>query len=214
MIQLVGVLLLAGVVRTGWARRAGGSGALPGSPVSVEALADSARRLAEAEARRSRPLGPGERLDPNQAPEEELDRLPGVGPSTARAIVQARDTLPFAAVDDLVRVRGIGSATLRRLAPHLAVATVAGAQTASRAPGPRSPGIRRLESGKAGSSPVDVNTASADELQRLPRVGPVLADRIVEFRRERGPFRLAEDLLAVPGIGPATLERLRPLIRF
>lgn len=212
--QLVGVLLLAGLIRTGWARRAGGSGTLPGSPVSIAVLADSARSLAEAEARRSRPLGAGERLDPNRAPEEELDRLPGVGPSTARAIVQARDTLPFTSVDDLVRVRGIGSATLRRLASHLAVATGASARRTPVGPGPRTQRTGRTAPRETRDAPVDVNRASAEELQRLPRVGPVLADRIVEFRRERGPFRLAEDLLAVPGIGPATLERLRPLIRF
>lgn len=204
--QLVGVLLLAGTLRAGWARQAGGARALPGTEVSVEALADSARRLAEAEARRRAPLGPGESLDPNRAPEEELDRLPGVGPGTAAAIVRARDTLPFRGLEDLERVRGIGPSTLRRLSPHLRIAAaprpVGPSSVPARGSSPKAPG------------PVNVNRASAAELERLPGVGPVLAARIVEFRSRRGAFRGPEDLLSVSGIGPATLERLRPLVRF
>jgi competence protein ComEA len=60
---------------------------------------------------------------------------------------------------------------------------------------------------------LDVNRAGGDELVALPGIGPALAERIVEYRRIQGPFRSPEDLLAVPGIGPATLERLRPLVR-
>ncbi len=56
---------------------------------------------------------------------------------------------------------------------------------------------------------VDVNTAGVEELQTLPRIGPALARRIVEYRRKAGPFRRVEDLLAVRGIGPKLLERLR-----
>ena len=56
---------------------------------------------------------------------------------------------------------------------------------------------------------VDLNRADAGELDQLPGIGPVLAGRIVEHRRTSGPFRSAEDLLAVRGIGPALFERLR-----
>lgn len=59
---------------------------------------------------------------------------------------------------------------------------------------------------------VDINRASAEELDGLPGIGPVLARRIVEFRERHGPFALVEDLLEVPGIGPRILERLRPLV--
>ncbi len=61
--------------------------------------------------------------------------------------------------------------------------------------------------------PIDLNTATAAELEALPRVGPATAARIVAWREEHGPFRRVEDLLEVPGIGPATLERLRPYVR-
>ena len=59
---------------------------------------------------------------------------------------------------------------------------------------------------------VDVNLAGEPELLVLPQVGPVVARRIVEYRKAVGPFRKVEELLNVKGIGRKTLERLRPLI--
>lgn len=57
---------------------------------------------------------------------------------------------------------------------------------------------------------LDVNGASRRELEALPGVGPGLAQRIVDGRTARGRFDRVEDLLDVKGIGPKTLERLRP----
>lgn len=57
---------------------------------------------------------------------------------------------------------------------------------------------------------VDLNRASASELEELQGVGPVLAERIVDHRDEHGPFRTVEDLLDVPGIGEAKLALMRP----
>ncbi len=59
---------------------------------------------------------------------------------------------------------------------------------------------------------IDLNTASASELESLPGVGPVLAGRIVAFRTERGPFVTVEDLLDVPGIGESKLASMRDAI--
>jgi len=61
---------------------------------------------------------------------------------------------------------------------------------------------------------LDLNTATEKELAGLPGIGPVLARRIVEYRRRHGPFRSPEDLLAIKGIGPRRLERLRPYLNF
>ena len=58
-------------------------------------------------------------------------------------------------------------------------------------------------------APIEINTATAEELQQLDGIGPALAGRIAEFRRENGPFRRMEDLLRVKGIGPATLARIK-----
>lgn len=60
---------------------------------------------------------------------------------------------------------------------------------------------------------VPINSASAPELERLPGIGPVLAQNIVEHRERYGPFQRAEDLLEVEGIGPAKLESIRDLIQ-
>lgn len=60
---------------------------------------------------------------------------------------------------------------------------------------------------------VDVNRAEWPELAQLPDIGESLAQRIVEERDERGPFRQHEDLRRVRGIGPKTLERIRPYLR-
>jgi len=60
--------------------------------------------------------------------------------------------------------------------------------------------------------PIDVNSATAEELELLPRIGPTLAARVIAEREAAGPFDSVEGLLRVRGIGPRTLERLRPLI--
>lgn len=59
---------------------------------------------------------------------------------------------------------------------------------------------------------VDLNTSTSAQLQDLPGVGPVLAERIVAFRDENGHFETIEDLLDVPGIGEAKLEAMRSAI--
>lgn len=61
---------------------------------------------------------------------------------------------------------------------------------------------------------IDVNRATAADLQLLPRIGRTLAERIVKARAERGRFSVPGDLATVRGIGPATLKLLRPLIAF
>jgi competence protein ComEA len=59
---------------------------------------------------------------------------------------------------------------------------------------------------------LDLNKATAAELELLPGVGPATAKRIVEYRLEHGAFASVDDLDKVKGIGPKTLERLRPLV--
>jgi len=60
------------------------------------------------------------------------------------------------------------------------------------------------------AEPININTANAAELDRLPRVGPVIAERIIEFREANGPFASVDDLVKVRGIGAKTLEQIRP----
>ena len=61
----------------------------------------------------------------------------------------------------------------------------------------------------ADAGKVNVNSASVEQLQLLPRIGPAVAQRIVEHREKNGPFKKVEDLLNVRGIGEKTFEKIR-----
>lgn len=173
---------------------------------SPDSLLAESRARARAEAQRRAPLRPGERIDPNRAPEEELNRLPGVGPALAREIVHHREVHgPFAWADDLTRVPGLGPTTLERVRDRLTLP-------------PRPAGVPPPPGPAAGAAaadpPVlDLNRATADDLVRLPGIGPRRAARILAAREARGGFRSLEELLEVPGIGPRTLDDLRPFLR-
>jgi len=69
----------------------------------------------------------------------------------------------------------------------------------------------RADPSSAGVAPIDLNRATADELTRLPGIGPALATRIIEAR-DATPFTSIEDLRRVRGVGAAKLERVRPLV--
>ncbi len=85
-----------------------------------------------------------------------------------------------------------------------------GSSAAGGAVTPRGPS--RVPAPPLTPAPVDLDRATAEELERLPGIGPALAARIVADRRARGPFQSPEALLRVPGIGPRTLERIRPFL--
>jgi competence protein ComEA len=65
----------------------------------------------------------------------------------------------------------------------------------------------------ARAGPVDLNAAGPEQLDALPGVGPATAKAIVDYRTRHGRFRAVDDLLSVPGIGPAKLATLKPLVR-
>ncbi|MFO0962859.1 MAG: helix-hairpin-helix domain-containing protein [Phycisphaerales bacterium] len=80
-----------------------------------------------------------------------------------------------------------------------------GAGAGAGSPGAGAGAIERFD-------PVDINHATADEIELLPGVGPSVAARIVADRTERGPFARPEELDRVRGIGAATVAKLRPFV--
>ena len=74
-------------------------------------------------------------------------------------------------------------------------------------------GLAASGSGQPGlGRKLSLATATADELDELPGVGPITAQKILDYRAEHGPFRSVDDLDAVPGIGPTRVEQLRDLV--
>ena len=94
--------------------------------------------------------------------------------------------------------------------PDQADAPIGGPPVGGGAPAPGS-GTGGISPG-AGGGKVNINTAGVEELGTLPRVGPVLAQRIVDWRQQHGRFKTAQELDAVDGIGPKLLAALLPLV--
>lgn len=97
--------------------------------------------------------------------------------------------------------RPFGDASGGRPAAALPAARPSGAPPAEPAD------IRR---GATAAAQIDLNRATLNELEQLPRVGPKIAERIIAFREAYGSFRSVDELLSVSGIGPKTLEYIRP----
>lgn len=188
-----------------------------GIPSAPGAHRDSSVALA-------RPLAPGERIDLDRASAAEIARLPRVGLKLARAIVANRGTNgAFGSLEALDRVPGIGPGLLKAIGGQVefsaarrldgSVARLAGAagdtpctQACAASPASASglePPIRRA---------LDLNTASVSELERLPFVGPYMAQQIVRYRERRGRFPVVDSLVHVPGVGPATIAKIRDLV--
>jgi competence protein ComEA len=80
-------------------------------------------------------------------------------------------------------------------------------------------GQEAAESGPGGGSagrsggPLNLNTATSEQLDQQPGIGPVTAAKILSWRSTHGRFSVVDELAEVPGIGPKTLEDLRPLVR-
>ncbi len=171
--------------------------------------------------RQARPLGPGELINADMASAAELARLPRIGLALAKVIVAARDTHgAFGSLEGLDRVPGIGPGLLRSLAPHLTFGGANTSQPVARASGaavgtPFASQVAR-DVAPAGARRQDtvlnVNRATAVELEALPGIGPSLARRIVADREAQGPFATVAALDRVPGIGAALLARLGRLV--
>ncbi|HEY5940603.1 MAG TPA: helix-hairpin-helix domain-containing protein [Gemmatimonadales bacterium] len=186
----------------------------PGQVQILPSLSDgSPTAQRESTMHQARPLAPGELVDADLASPAELARLPRVGLALAKVLVADRQAKgPFGSLEGLDRVPGIGPGLLRTLAPHLTFSGVrapgAGLGTPFAPPPPRSVAVAGPGQPE---SVVNVNRATAVELERLPGIGPSLARSIVADREARGPFATLEALDRIPGIGPGLVARLERL---
>jgi competence protein ComEA len=164
-------------------------------------------------------LGLDYRVDLNRAGRAELLQLPGVGPNLAERIESYRKAHGgFRKIEELRQVRGIGPALLERLRPWVYIGS--DREEVSEVPArsaPRRPAaakskrvLSKREAALKGVR-ININRASRAELQRLPRIGTILSQRILEERLRR-PFASVEELRRVRGIGPKTVDLLRPYV--
>jgi competence ComEA-like helix-hairpin-helix protein len=161
---------------------------------------------AEAAQAAHRPLAPGEKIDANRATAPELARLPRVGLALAQRIVADRDsTGPFGSLEALDRVSGVGPGLLRVVGPYLTFGGAVGQAGSTSFSGP----LPRLP-----AAPLNLNTATAEEIERLPLIGPSRAIAIVAWRERHGSFKNVEDLVLVPGVSPRIAEAIRHLVAF
>ena len=122
-----------------------------------------------------------------------------------------------ARIADAVRRAGGARHGADLAALNLAAPLVDGVQVlvpsrAANEPGTPSSSGGPAAGGVAGAAAVSLSSATVEELDELPGVGPITAQKIIDYRAEHGPFASVDDLDAVPGIGPTRIEQLRDLV--
>ncbi|MCB1718440.1 MAG: ComEA family DNA-binding protein [Candidatus Competibacteraceae bacterium] len=147
-------------------------------------------------------------IDINTASADDIAaNLKGVGAKQAAAIVEYRkQNGPFTSVEAISNVKGVGAKTIANNQENI---LLKGTPAASPQPAKPSKTVTQ----KVTQQPVNINTASAEELTELPGIGPAKADAIIKYRQDIGPFQAIDDLLNIKGIGEKTLLKNRDMIR-
>lgn len=164
----------------------------------------------------------GALVDVNTADQKALESLPGVGAATAKEIVKGR---PYKSVDDLGNVKGIGKAKLEKIRPLVTVggtpaakapaaagaaASSASTKAASTAKEAKAAPAEAKKAAKAAApaGPVNINTATKEQLEALHGIGPKKAQAIIDGR----PYQKPEDIMKVKGIKQGLYNKLKDQI--
>lgn len=186
--------------------------ALVGVGVALALLALVGQRLAQAGAAREPEVAAVPLTPVSEAPPASMLVVHVVGEVRRPGLYRLRDGSRMA---DAVRRAGGARSDADLAALNLAAPLVDGIQVLvpSRRTGSDTPSAGASPGGGTASvPPVSLSSATVDELDELPGVGPITAQKIVDYRTEHGPFASVDDLDAVPGIGPTRIEQLRDLV--
>lgn len=181
----------------------------------------------------------GGRVNVNSANLETLETLPGITSTLAKKIVAGR---PYTSFNDLKKVKGLTQTKIDGLKNHItfgsttastrktgtkeksartstAETSTGTAQTATRQPSSSLPATGRT-SGSSGAAkkaapgePININTASLEQLEQLPGIGPTRAQAILDYRQQNGNFASIEDIQKVKGIKEGEFAKIKDMIK-
>ncbi len=151
-------------------------------------------------------------VDLNTASRKTLAQIPGIGPARAAQIEALRDQYgPFTSVEELQPIPGIGPTRREALKPFVHTSTDHSEEqppVQKKAPFP----ARRTKPSEPPKQKININQATLEELQALPSIGPVLAERIIAERSRVGYFQSLSDLKRIKGIKDKTLDKISPYL--
>jgi competence protein ComEA len=173
------------------------------------------------------------RVDVNSADVDTLQTLPGIGPAMAERIVEGR---PYKNLDDLGRVKGLSQSKLDELKNQVTFGKTTAKQTtgqkksadskaqdttststaqkgAKQSPTTSLPPTGRTSGTLAPGQKININSATAEQLEALPGIGPVKAQAIVDYRKQSGNFKTIEDIKNVSGIKEGEFSKIQDLIK-
>lgn len=151
-----------------------------------------------------------ERLNINTATEEELMTLPGVNRMVAKNIVEYRECIGgFKKIEDLALVSGVGAAKLEQIKLEICVSSRSSSST-QHSPSPLRKDTYTEHYHYTGGPRVNINTAAAAQLMSVRGLSQKIANGIVDYRKEHGPFKSIEELVKINCISSSFLEKIRP----